>query len=92
VDAEVKKIEPTKKIDAPTIGDQEVLRLMGTPTAKQVEPTTKSHAIQAVARSDGVGTGGSYGAGRDRLGRVTGDSTSRPTLGLPTSNIEVTDQ
>lgn len=56
LDAEVKKIDPTKKMSAPTTGDQWLLRLKTTPTAKQTEPRTKSHPIQAVARSDGVGT------------------------------------
>jgi hypothetical protein len=53
LEAEVKKIDPTKKVAAPATGDQLVLRLKTTPNAKQAEPMTKSHPIQAVARSDG---------------------------------------
>jgi hypothetical protein len=55
--ADVKKIEPAKYVAAATVGDSEVARLSGTPTAKHAEPIANSHPIQRVARSDGVGTG-----------------------------------
>jgi hypothetical protein len=56
VAAHVKKIDPTKKTTAAAVGDREVSRLMGTPAAKQADPTAKSHPIQRMARSDGEGT------------------------------------
>jgi DNA-directed RNA polymerase subunit H (RpoH/RPB5) len=46
-----------KKVAALTVGANEVFRAIGTPATKQAEPMTKSHPIQAVARSEGAGTG-----------------------------------
>jgi hypothetical protein len=58
----VKKIDPTKNTAAASVGASEVVRLIGTPTAKHAEPIANSHPIHRVARSDGVGTAQIVGA------------------------------
>ena len=52
LDADVKKIEPTKKTAAATVGARDCTWLRGTPAAKQADPTTKSQPIQAIGRND----------------------------------------
>ena len=62
VAAVVKKIEPTKYVAAATVGSSDVAKLIGTPTAKQADPTAKSHPIQDVARREGVRTAAIVGS------------------------------